>query len=152
MSSSRPLRQRLDEKLDRSGACWIFTGAIATSGYGRIGLGKATLQAHRAAYELFVGPIPDGKHIDHLCRNRLCCNPEHLEPVSQAENNRRAGAFRRSQQTRCSRGHELTQENSMLTTRGTRQCRECHNMRNRARRRGMTAETFAILLERGVIA
>ncbi|QWY84652.1 HNH endonuclease [Microbacterium phage Footloose] len=135
MSATRPLKERLEEKLDKAGPCWTFTGAIATSGYGRIGVNKRTLQAHRAAYEVFIGPIPDGAHIDHLCRNRRCCNPKHLEAVSQAENNRRAGLVRRANTTHCKRGHEFTDENTLLPTKGGRQCRECHNARSRASRR-----------------
>lgn len=134
MSATRPLRERLEEKLDKSGDCWVFKGAVATSGYGRIGHGGRTLQAHRAAYELFVGPIPTGLHIDHLCRNRLCCNPEHLEAVSQAENNRRAWKVRCANKTHCKRGHEFTPDNTFLHPLGGRQCRECHNTRRRVQR------------------
>lgn len=164
MSATKPLHDRLEAKLTPEGDCRIFTGAVANSGYGRIGFGNRTLQAHRAAYEVFVGPIPVGAHIDHLCRNRLCCNPEHLEVVTQSENNRRAGIARRANQTHCKRGHEFTRDNTFLHARGGRQCRECHNMRNRVNRkkRGttdpaqqyvtMTAETFAVLIERGVTA
>lgn len=92
----RPIAERLMEKVDRRGDCWIWTGAVANSGYGRIGeAGSRTLQAHRASYEAFRGTIPAGLHIDHLCRNRLCVNPDHLEPVTPSENNRRAAAANR---------------------------------------------------------
>lgn len=98
MPATRPLRDRFLEKLDQRGpGCWPFTGAIANNGYGRIGFKSRVLQAHRVAYEVLVGPIPAGMHIDHLCSNRACCNPSHLEPVTQAENNRRAGARRRGE-------------------------------------------------------
>ena len=86
----RPLRSRFMAKVAKSDGCWMWTGAVATSGYGRIGEGARTLQAHRVAYQLLVGPIPEGLHIDHLCRVRLCVRPDHLEPVTQAENNIRA--------------------------------------------------------------
>lgn len=69
--------------------CWHWLGSTR-EGYGLIKFAGQVRNAHRVAYELQVGPIPDGLHIDHLCRNRLCVNAAHLEPVTQAENNRRA--------------------------------------------------------------
>ncbi len=74
---------------------WIWTGAKNPGGYGVIGAGargQGNKLAHRLSYELFVGPIPEGLHIDHLCVTRLCVRPDHLEPVTQAENNRRERA------------------------------------------------------------
>lgn len=100
----RPLIERLLAKVrPADSGCWIFTGAIAASGYGVIGAGPrgtGVALVHRAAYEHFVGPIPAGLHIDHLCRVRACCNPEHLEAVTQRENNARAAVIRYPNKTR----------------------------------------------------
>lgn len=69
--------------------CWEWTGAVSTSGYGRVGAGYV----HRLAHDLYIGPIPDGHQIDHLCRNRTCFNPDHLEAVTQEVNLRRQMEF-----------------------------------------------------------
>lgn len=74
--------------------CVEYTGCISATGYGWLAKDGGRMLAHRAAYELLVGPIPAGLTLDHLCRNTKCCNPAHLEPVTNAENVRRAWAAR----------------------------------------------------------
>lgn len=69
--------------------CWTWTGHVQSNGYGQFSIDTKPLPAHRYAYELLVGPIPDGFHIDHLCNNRRCVNPTLLEAVTQGENNQR---------------------------------------------------------------
>jgi hypothetical protein len=73
--------------------CWLWSGALKADGYGKFALNRPLL-AHRVAYEHFVGPLRDGMHIDHLCFNRACVNPDHLEQVTPLENQRRAIARR----------------------------------------------------------
>lgn len=84
---------------DGPGGCWIWTGALTGAGYGQFGGGGKKSYTHRWAYQAHVGPIPDGLELDHLCRVRACCNPDHLEPVTHEENTRRAVPFRPTTRT-----------------------------------------------------
>jgi predicted DNA-binding transcriptional regulator AlpA len=85
----RTVEERFWEKVEPTGFCWEWTAFKDRKGYGRFRVDDRTMQAHRVAYELLVGPIPEGLHLDHLCRNTSCVNPDHLEPVDLAENVRR---------------------------------------------------------------
>lgn len=113
--------------------CWEFDGP-PDNGYGRFWSKGRTLLAHRFAYELFIGPVPEGLQLDHLCRNRLCVAPAHLEPVTIGENVLRGVGItaRNASKTHCPRGHEFTPENTYTTTQGKRQCRTCAVARTRA--------------------
>lgn len=120
---------RFWRKVVKTSTCWVWTAATNSTGYGCVGIEGRRYLAHRVAYQALVGPIPEGLTIDHLCFNKLCVNPEHLEPVTAAENNRRAAA----RITRCLRGHELAGDNLIVTSRGSRNCRTCTNARRRVK-------------------
>lgn len=114
------------------GPCWTWTAStIGKTGYGWFGYGGRNgvrTPAHRYAYTVSVGPIPDGLHIDHLCRVRLCVRPDHLEAVTQQENNRRAAAVK-PKVTHCPQGHEYTAENTRRHPDGAPECRTCMRAR-----------------------
>lgn len=112
------------------GGCWLWMGYKQPDGYGQIWDRVKMRSAHRVAYELFRGPIPDGLHIDHLCRNRMCVNPEHLEAVTQQENTRRGAAVI----THCPQGHPYEGGNLYVCPRGKRECRTCRRDRKRVAR------------------
>ncbi|MDP9224875.1 MAG: HNH endonuclease [Actinomycetota bacterium] len=89
--------------------------------------------AHRVAYELLVGPIPEGLTLDHLCRNTSCVNPQHLEPVTVRENVLRGMGWgaKNKRKTHCHRGHPFDAKNTLRIPGGTRKCRTCANQASR---------------------
>lgn len=138
--------------------CWLWQGGINGCGYGTgrpAGCSHGLM--HRHPYEAFVGPIPPGLQIDHLCRVRGCCNPAHLEPVTRSENLLRrpsSSRFRDAPARRdkdvCRRGHKLTAENTMIErARGVRRCLECYRrgIRDRLARRAAARKTWGSELQ-----
>lgn len=119
------------QRVDQTDACWLWTGYRDRNGYGR--LHKAF--AHRVAYELVTGPIPQGLQIDHLCRNPSCVRPEHLEAVTRQVNVQRAYAIR----THCPYGHLYDEANTYRNAEGHRKCRKCHALGERARTQRLRA-------------
>ena len=115
--------------------CWPWSGRRGSRGYGRFTTTSRTRKsqvfaAHRLVYAALKGPIPDGMQLDHLCRNRMCVNPSHLEPVTARENTRRGISVPgvNSRKTHCIRGHSFSEANTRLRANGSRQCRTCDRL------------------------
>jgi hypothetical protein len=112
--------------------CWNWTAYRGPGGYGRFSVDGPMRMAHRVSYTFFVGPVPGGKQIDHLCRNRGCVNPDHLEPVTNYENVVRGeSGAKQAARTHCPQGHEYAGKNLIVNTNGARVCRECQNAAQR---------------------
>ena len=151
--------RRLLSKLDQTGgedACWIFTGAKSSHGYGNFYMGGRYMSAHRAAYLLWVGEIPRSLEVDHACHDGLscaggskcphrpCANPRHLQLLSHRDNDLRGSSFTavHSRKTHCPAGHEFNEENTYTrpdkksanaVSRDCRRCRTKAEARRRAR-------------------
>lgn len=127
-----PLKLTIEERFwakvnkGSSDNCWLWTACVDKDGYGFFWNGAKQGFAHRYAYEWFVGPIPKGLQIDHLCRVRNCVNPDHLETVTNRENTLRgyAPTAINARKTHCIRNHEFTPENTLRVPRG-RHCKAC---------------------------
>lgn len=113
--------------------CWIWTAPPASTGYGQFWKDGTNRGAHVVAWEMLRGEIPEGLQLDHLCRNRACVNPWHLEPVTIGVNVLRGEGITavHAAKTHCANGHEFTPANTYITKEGWRQCRECKRRANR---------------------
>lgn len=130
------LEESLVEKIDFTrGECWEWTGGRQHDGYGWVWTGARPGYAHRVVYEWLVGPVPEGLELDHLCRNRTCVNPDHLEPVTRRENILRGEGItaQQARQTHCKRGHPLSGDN-LYRHGGHRKCRACQRRMAQLRR------------------
>ena len=140
-----PVTMKILDRILVGDGCWEWTGHKDAKGYGRIGIGSRSSGkvyfVHRLMYASFVGPIPDGLVADHLCRNRSCVKPSHLEMVTRKENNLRGNcpSALAARKTHCKHGHEFAGDNLRLreTAKGTeRICRQC--ARDRVQRKRVT--------------
>jgi hypothetical protein len=137
------LAQRVRAHIGTDG-CWTWPGRLDKNGYAAANVGNngrvTRVRVHRFAYELLTGPIPDGKQIDHLCRNKACFNPAHLDVVTPRENVMRSdnACARNARKTHCQRGHPYTPDNTYIVTLRTgsreRLCKACCAERHRRRK------------------
>jgi HNH endonuclease len=146
----KPLADRFWPKVNRGlqDECWEWLAYRNPAGYGMIGSGGDTgrpFLAHRVAYELLVGSIPEGLQIDHLCRNRGCVNPAHMETVTLVENVMRGGGIsaQSARKTHCKHGHPFAPGNFYTPPSGGRKCLTCSRencKRYKARKREQVVE------------
>lgn len=136
--------ERFFAKVNKTGHCWIWT-ASPTQCYGQFYVNGRQVKAHRWAYELLVGPIPDGLSLDHLCRTPKCVRPDHLEPVSHKTNVLRGAAptALNAIKTHCPQGHPYDEANTYIDARGRRGCRVCRLISKREGMRRMRAARAA---------
>ena len=135
--TTTPAIDRVLRRISDVGGCWVFEGALSADGYGVVGRGGregGNALTHRVTYEHFVAEVPPGLDLDHLCRNRACCNPWHLEPVTRLENVRRGArgpGYGPRERTHCKQGHPFTPENTYNYESGRRRCKTCERRWNR---------------------
>lgn len=131
-----PVAERFWRRVNRDATCWTWRGGVTSNGYGTFTDRGRRVSAHRYAYEQSRGAIPAGLVLDHLCRNRRCVNPDHLEAVSERVNILRGTSPSASNvhRTHCPRGHEYSVENTRTCRRGKRTCRACQRASWHARK------------------
>ena len=113
------------------GDCWIWKGSLVSGGYGQTRIDNQVWMVHRLMWSVLIGDIPDGMTLDHVCRERACCNPDHMQVVDQYTNTMRGygSPARNARKTRCLNGHQFDEANTYLNPRGQRACRACHRDR-----------------------
>lgn len=150
---------RFEAKVRRTDTCWIWAGSIDAYGYGKLTGNGRDIKAHRLAHELFIGTIPDGLHVDHLCHNadedcvggdscqhRRCVNPAHLEAVTPQVNVLRGKtvAAAAARKTHCPKGHPYDEANTVVQRDGARRCRTCRQATERRRNSKRNRDRYAV--------
>ena len=136
MKNTDNILNRLFSHIKKTDTCWVWESGKDKDGYGFTSIKSRYKLAHRVVYELLVGEIPQGLQLDHLCRNRSCVNPNHLEPVTSRENTMRGNgpSSLNAKKNLCKSGHEFTEKNTYIARRPNdkveRQCRECRYLAN----------------------
>lgn len=121
------LIKRFSQKIHKTDNCWIWLGCPTSWGYGQIREGNKYYKAHRLSYLIHKGEIPEGLVVDHLCSNRICVNPDHLEAVTQRTNVLRGIGLtsQNAKKTECHIGHEFSSKNTYVDSKGHRHCKKC---------------------------
>jgi hypothetical protein len=123
------LRTLLEDRIFRTGDCWLWIGSVSDRGYGNVTYKGKSYKAHRLAYHFYKEDLIPGLEIDHLCKVKNCVNPDHLEQVTKQENMRRSDCVSavNRRKTRCKRGHDFNSDNTYTHKSGKRSCRLCRN-------------------------
>ena len=131
--------ERVLSRVDREGTCIVSTYSRGSHGYAQVGWQdrgeRVVTLCHRVAWIAAHGRIPDGMHVDHICRNRPCINIDHLQLLTHAENSAQGGPTRSAKQTHCKRGHAFD-EHGVVDNRGSRKCLTCQRLRYHASKDG----------------
>ncbi len=127
------------EKVEKTGSCWNWTASLFKNGYGQFWAWGMKWYAHRFSYALHNDVLVTDMTINHLCKNRKCVNPAHLEQITRGENtlhkDSQSPSAINKRKTQCPRGHEYNGINTWVEKNGTRHCRPCNTINKRLQRK-----------------
>lgn len=143
MANHKNTADSILSRVKKGVGCWEWSGTIGAKGYGRCRWNGKYMNSHRAVYEILKGAVSSELQLDHLCRNRACVNPDHLEPVSPKINVLRGEglAAKNAKKTHCPKNHEYSKENTYIL-RNHRYCKECSRMKLRVRRAKIKEQSY----------